>query len=98
MAVRIFWTKMAQDDLRAIKQHISRDAPKTAAAYIQRIKKSVRRLMSMPYSGQVVPELGREEIREVLQGNYRIIYRIRGERIDILTVFHGARLLDDSSF
>ena len=89
---------MAQDDLRSIKIHIARDAPATASAYIRRLKKSVSRLKEMPYSGQVVPEIGREEIREVLLGSYRLIYRVSDGRIEILTVFHGARLLDDSSF
>ena len=84
--------------MRSIKSHIARDAPATASAYIRRLKKTVGRLIEMPYSGQVVPEIGREEIREVLQGSYRLIYRVKDERIDILTVFHGARLLDDSSF
>ena len=98
MPSRIYWTQMAQDDLRSIKIHIARDAPATASAYIRRLKKSVSRLKEMPYSGQVVPEIGREEIREVLQGSYRLIYRVKDGRIDILTVFHGARLLDDSSF
>lgn len=98
MPIKIYWTRMAQEDLRSIKNHIAHHAPATASAYIRKLKKSVGRLKNMPRSGQVVPELGREEIREMLQGNYRLIYRIRGQRIDILTVFHGARLLDDSSF
>jgi len=53
-------------------------------------------LRTFPLSGQVVAELGRKEIREVLQGNYRLIYRVSDQRVDILTVFHGARLLTDS--
>ena len=98
MRVDIYWTKMAQEDLRSIKEHISRDAPATAVAYIRKLKAAVGRLEEMPYSGQVVPELKREEIREVLLGNYRLIYRIRDQQVVILTVYHGARLLDDSTF
>ena len=98
MPIRIFWTKMAQDDLRSIRSHIARDAPATATAYVRKLRRTVERLKDMPFSGQVVPEIGREEIREILQGNYRLIYRVSGKRIDILSVYHGARLLDDSSF
>jgi plasmid stabilization system protein ParE len=98
MPIKIYWTKVAQDDLRSIKSHIAIDAPATATAYIRKLKLSVNRLKDMPYSGGVVPELGREEIREVLQGNYRLIYRVRERRIDILSVFHSSRLLDDSTF
>ncbi|MCG8652670.1 MAG: type II toxin-antitoxin system RelE/ParE family toxin [Pirellulales bacterium] len=51
---------------------------------------SVGRLKQFPYSGEVVPEVGREDLREVLQGNYRIIYRVSDRRIDILAVFHSS--------
>jgi plasmid stabilization system protein ParE len=89
---------MAQDDLRSIRSHIARNAPATATAYVRKLRRTVERLKDMPFSGQVVPEIGREEIREILQGNYRLIYRVSGKRIDILSVYHGARLLDDWSF
>jgi plasmid stabilization system protein ParE len=45
-----------------------------------------------------VPELGRDDIREVLRGNYRIIYRILPTRVEILAVYHAAQLLDESEF
>jgi toxin ParE1/3/4 len=46
----------------------------------------------VPYSGRKVPELDRDDIREVLPGNYRIVYRIYPKFIDVLTVFEGHRL------
>jgi toxin ParE1/3/4 len=45
----------------------------------------------------MVPEFGRNEIREILQGNYRLVYRVAKDRIDILTVFHSAQILNDAS-
>ncbi len=47
----------------------------------------------MPRAGRIVPELGREDIREVLEGTYRIVYQIKGSTIDVLVVFEGHRLL-----
>lgn len=47
----------------------------------------------MPGIGRVVPEIGEPTVREILRGMYRVIYRYRDERVEILTVFHGARLL-----
>ena len=44
--------------------------------------------------GRAVPEFNDEVIREVIVGNYRVIYRVRADAVEILTVFHGARLLD----
>ena len=94
MPSRIYWTRQSQDDLRSVRDHIARNAPATAVAYIRRLRKSVERLSQFPYSGEVVPEIGRHDIREVIQGNYRIIYRVYDQRIDILTVFHSSRLFD----
>lgn len=47
----------------------------------------------MPRAGRVVPELRVDSIREVFQGNYRIVYRLRELEIEILTVFEGHQLL-----
>jgi addiction module RelE/StbE family toxin len=94
MSNRIYWTRQSQEDLRQVRAFISRDAPATASAFVRRLRESVNRLKEFPESGQVVPELGRKDIRELLRGNYRIIYRVSQDRIDILAVYHSARLLD----
>ena len=94
MSNRIYWTRQSQEDLRQVRAFISRDAPATASAFVRRLRESVNRLKEFPESGQVVPELGRNDIRELLRGSYRIIYRVGQDRIDILAVYHSARLLD----
>ncbi len=96
MPAKVFWTRQAREDLRAIRDFIARDAPKTASAYVRKLRSSVQRLHDFPYSGEVVRELSREDIRQVLQGNYRVIYRVNQSRVDVLTIFHAARLLDES--
>ena len=92
----IFWTLQAQDDLRGIREFIARDAPITAAAFVRRLIKSVDRLRTFPESGPVVSEIGDRSIREILFGQYRIVDRLGPGRVGILTVFHGAQLLDES--
>ena len=42
-------------------------------------------------SGRIVPEIGQDEIREVIVQNYRIMYRVLPGELEILTVRHGAR-------
>lgn len=96
MAAKVFWTRQARQDLRAIRDFIAKDAPKTASAFVGRLRKSVERLRLFPFSGQLVPELGREDIREVICGYYRVIYRAKRDHVDVVAVYHGARLLDDS--
>ena len=93
----IVWTRQAHDDLREIKRFIARQAPKTASAFLRRIKASVERVRDLPESGRVVPEVADPAIREVLKGNYRVIYRVEESRVVVLTVYHGARLLRDEA-
>ena len=88
MPSKILWTRQAREDLREIRAFIARDAPATASTFVRQLRKSVDRLRDFPLFGQVVPEL--------LRGAYRIIYRVQSSRIDILTVYHSARLLDDA--
>ena len=95
--VRITWTPQAQEDLRQIEQFIARDAPRTARAFIRRLKAAVDRLKLFPESGAIVSELGDPDVREILHGTYRIIYQYKRKKVAILTVFHGARLLDEDN-
>lgn len=98
MSSKVYWTRQSREDLCEVREFISRDAPATASAFVRRLRESVSRLKDFPESGQVVPELGRKDIRELLRGNYRVIYRVSRERIDILAVYHSARLLDADDF
>jgi toxin ParE1/3/4 len=61
------------------------------------LRRLTDRLKRHPLSGQVVPELHDPELREIVFGAFRIVYRIQEERIDVLTVYHGARLLGPQS-
>jgi len=95
---RLIWTPQALDDLEAICQFIARDAPRYAQIFAQRVFAAAERLQQFPLSGLVVPEIDQQNVREVLLGNYRIIYRSRGEDVEVITVYHSARLLDTSQF
>ena len=71
---------------------MARDSPHYADLVVEQIVAAVALLASSPRSGRVVPEAGDESLREVIHGNYRIVYRLRHDIIEIATVFHGARL------
>jgi len=90
--VRIRWTYQAKDDLKSIAEYISRDSIRYARLQIYRIRNRTRILQRNPQAGREVPEIKEPKIRELIQGNYRIIYKIVTEsRIDILTIHHSAR-------
>jgi toxin ParE1/3/4 len=90
---QIRWTSQALADLEAIGDFIARDAPSFAQVFVGRIFEAVDRLEKFPRSGRAVPELGREEIREIIFGSYRIVYLGSEDEVNILTVFHSARQL-----
>ena len=89
----LVWTRQAVQDVEDIKSYIGRASPRYAALVAERIVGSVERLHEFPSSGRVVPEFSRDDVREVIWGNYRVVYRIRTNSVDVLTVYHGARLL-----
>jgi len=88
------WTPQAADDLEAITNFIAADSPQYASLFAIDVLAAVDRLVVFPRSGRIVPEMDHPDVREVILGNYRIVYRIRPDLIEVLTVYHGARLLD----
>ena len=91
---KLRWTPQAADDLEAITEFIALDSPHYACLFVIDILAAIERLEEFPKIGRVVPEKEDPSIREIIFGNYRIVYRIREETVEILTVYHGSRLLD----
>ena len=90
--VRINWTKLAVSDLLNIYEYISKDSKHYAKMQLVRIKISTKILIQFPLSWKVVVEINQKEIREIIEGRYRIIYKlVSATQIDILTVHHSAR-------
>ena len=89
---RIIWAPQAIEDVEAIRAYVARDSAHYADLLVERLVSAVARLETNPLSGRVVPEMGEEALREVIHGNYRIVYRLRPDQVEVVTVFHGARL------
>lgn len=88
----LIWTRRAIEDVQSIKQFIAQDSPHYAELITQRLIASVERLPALPQSGRIVPEIDDPAVREVIQGSYRIVYRLIHEEIHVVTVHHAARL------
>jgi plasmid stabilization system protein ParE len=65
---------------------------------VDKITRRSEQIAGQPLSGRKVPEYDAEDIRELIEKSYRIIYRIKPDQIDVLAVIHGARLLPDDEF
>ena len=88
---QVNWTKKSLKDLRAINDYISLDSTFYAARFINKLIGRVDQLIEFPESGRVVPEKNDSEIRELIEGNDKIFYRLQKEKITILRIHNAAR-------
>ncbi|MGO3184138.1 MAG: type II toxin-antitoxin system RelE/ParE family toxin [Aequorivita sp.] len=90
--VQIKWLSDAKKDLKEIYDYISIDSKRYARLQVEKIKHVTEILKTQPEIGKVLEELEKPSIRELVAGNYRIIYRIVDLRtVHILMVHHSAR-------
>lgn len=91
---QIIWTKIALEDIQSIYDYIARDSIFYAEKYIDKIVDRVDILLENENLGRIVPEFENFKLRELIEGNYRIIYHLsESDIIAILRVHHPARLL-----
>jgi toxin ParE1/3/4 len=86
--MKITWSPLAIGRINEIADYIAADNPDAAIKWVDEIFEKVERIEDFPLSGRLVPELERKDMREILFGNYRIIYRIMKNEISILTIRH----------
>lgn len=89
----VFWTNRAADQLLDIRDAVGRTSEVYAERIVDRLLARSEQLEAFPRSGRRVPEFDREDLREVVDAPYRLIYRIREEQIDVLSVVHQRRRL-----
>lgn len=92
--VEIIWTPFALEDLQSIYDYIAQDSPTYASRYIDKLVDRVDILIAHPEAGRVVPEFEDESIRELIEGSYRLVYKVRSiDEVAIIRVHHSAQLL-----
>ena len=95
--VKVIWTDRSLKDLDEIGEYISKDSPKYAKLTLEKLIETAKLVENSQLIGRVVPEVNQNEIRELITGNYRIIYQAVGkEYAYILTVHHTSRLLSNN--
>jgi toxin ParE1/3/4 len=93
---KIIWSTLALEDLRAVYDYVSLNSPSFADRLVDTVIQRVEVLKKNPRIGRIVPEFSDENIRELIEGSYRIIYKMEGEdKIGVARIHHSSRLLKD---
>lgn len=87
--MKVAWTDQAYERLAEIHDFIARDSEEAADRLVDKVIQRGDRLADFPQKGRVVPELPGLGLRELIEGNYRIVYRLVKSKVEILTVFEG---------
>ena len=91
--MKIVWSPLAVDRASGIVDYIAQAKPEAADKWIHTLFANVGHLRSPPEMGRIVPEINEYQFRELIYGNYRVIYRIETKKISILTIRHGRQIL-----
>ena len=94
--MKVVWSPLSVERTTEIAKYIALDDRTAAEKWIESIFNRVEQLESFLKSGVIVPETNREDIRQLVLGNYRVIYRISAEIISILTVRHDRQIIPGS--
>ena len=95
--MKVHWTNTAEGHLDAIYHYIAQNSPEYAKRMVDRITRRSQQIAECPFSGRRLPEHDFNQIREVIEGSYRIIYYIKADQIDVLAVIHGSMNINHSS-
>ena len=87
--MKVVWTEHAVQCLTEIEDYIAMDDPATAVVFVERLIRRTDILVDQPQAGRTVPEVPGRELRELIEGNYRLVYRITGFTAEMLTVFEA---------
>ena len=89
----IEWSPLAIERVIELAEYIALDKPEIANKWASNIFDSTEKLKKHPKLGRVVPEINDDDYRELIEGNYRVVYWLGSSKISVLTVCHGRKLL-----
>ena len=91
--MKTIWSPLAIERVSEIAEYIAEDDINAAIEWLNEIFEKIEQLNEFPESGRIIPKLNKNDIRYLIFGNYRIVYRIGAEQISILTVRHMKQIL-----
>jgi plasmid stabilization system protein ParE len=94
----VHWAGIAEEDLKNIILYIAEDSPTNARNIFEKIKETASGLTRLPESARIVPELQDQGIflyRELILVPWRIVYRISGKKVYVLSVIDSRQNVED---
>lgn len=91
MVEKIRWSPRAVSQIEEICEYIAKDSEFYASLFAKRIMVIIRELPKFPRSGRIVPEYQDEKLREKIYQNYRIVYKLKEDMVEIVAIVHSAR-------
>lgn len=92
--MKLIWSHSSLIDLDGIYEYISKGSKYYATRTIEKIIERGKQISTFPNSGKKVPEYDNPKIRQVIEGNYRMIYKIENDIVQVLTIVHGSRKIE----
>ncbi len=89
--MRVLWTDAALNQLEAVRDFLSRTSPEYAQRIVERLVNRSEQIATFPRSGRMVPEYQLDEVRQVVEASYRIIYLIKENQVEVLAIIHTSR-------
>ena len=90
----VHWSLLAVNQLKSIFRFIAADDPDAAQRFTSKLEKRVKSLGRFPNRGRIVPEVNLTNIRELVEGNYRLLYRVQTDAVEVLSIFEGHKKFD----
>jgi len=91
--MKIVWSPLSLQRIQEIADYIALDSVPAANNWIESVFEKVDLLKTSPELGRIVPEIMKADIRELIRGNYRIVYSYISKQIAILTIRHFKQIL-----
>ena len=93
--MKVLWTDTAGAHLEAIHNYVAQTSPEYARRIVDKLTRRSMQIAAFPFSGRMVPEYELNEVREVIEGSYRVIYFVKEEKaqIEVLAVIHSTQEL-----
>lgn len=91
--MRVLWTDAASAQLELIHNYVAQTSSEYAQRIVDQLTNRSKQIANFPFSGRMIPEYELDEVRELIEGSYRIIYLIKDEKeqIEVLAVIHTSR-------